>query len=146
MSKKKRPVGRPVSVWTKEYIKEIRDKMNEYIDNEEIPIVAEFAYKNDVHREQLYNLGHWNKELKKMIQKKEANLEKHALLNKVNTTMAVFSLKQLGWSDKQQIEQTVTETESKELATQIKNKIDELDKGDLEEPEQVVDPASKEDV
>ena len=39
-----------------------------------------------------------------LICKKEANLEKGLLGNVLNPTGAVFSLKQLGWSDRQEID------------------------------------------
>ena len=42
--------------------------------------------------------------LKKCIAKKEANLEKGALTGKLNPSMAIFSLKQLGWRDKKEEE------------------------------------------
>jgi hypothetical protein len=34
------------------------------------------------------------------LTKKEAQLERKALYNEINVSMAIFSLKQLGWSDR----------------------------------------------
>ena len=96
--------GRP-KVRTQEELDEIARKLEEYIENNEIPIVAEFAYLNNIPRSSLYSDKQFETLLKKLIDKKEANLEKLALGNNVNTSMAIFSLKQLGWSDK--IEQNV---------------------------------------
>ena len=42
--------------------------------------------------------------IKKLINTKEYMLERLGLKGKINTTMAVFSLKQLGWRDQQQVD------------------------------------------
>jgi hypothetical protein len=52
----------------------------------------------------VYDFEEFSDPIKVLIDKKEAALERKALDGEVNTTMAVFSLKQLGWSDKQQVE------------------------------------------
>lgn len=71
-----------------------------YIEETDIPIIAEFATNQKVVREHLYDMPELSTLLKRCTQKKEANLEKRALNGDVNTSMAIFSLKQLGWSDK----------------------------------------------
>ena len=43
-----------VEKWTVEYLKSVEKKIIEYTDKTEIPILAEFAYKNNITREQLY--------------------------------------------------------------------------------------------
>jgi len=98
--------GRPVSVWTEEKLNEVKKEMEEYTENTEIPIFAEFAYTHGYIREQLYQHEKLSYAIKNMMNKKEAQLEKMGLMNAVNSTMAVFSLKQLGWRDKQEIEHT----------------------------------------
>jgi len=97
-----RVVGRPTKL-TPEGFQELADKFAQYIDETTIPIVAEFAYLNNVLREQLYDWPEFATLLKRCKEKKESQLEKGALGNKVNVSMAIFSLKQLGWSDKQDI-------------------------------------------
>ena len=42
--------------------------------------------------------------IKRLMLKKEAQLEKLALKGKIDKTMAIFSLKQIGWRDKHEIE------------------------------------------
>ena len=111
--------GRPVSVYTQERLKQIEKNMDKYTDETDIPILAEFAYKNDIIREELYKHPELSYAIKKMMCKKEAQLEKLALMNVVNPSMAVFSLKQLGWTDKQIVETNVSEI--KELTESIKN-------------------------
>lgn len=95
--------GRPRR-YSDEEVKEIKDALSLYIENTEIPIVAEFAYLHDVHRSTLYDYEEFSSLLKKCIDKKEAQLERQGLANNINATMAIFSLKQLGWRDKQEIE------------------------------------------
>lgn len=97
-----RPKGR-----TEKY-KDIAELLEEYVDNAEIPILAEFAYKNNLTREYLYTLSKTDTRLfnaiKKCTTKKEAVLELGTLQGKYEKTMAIFSLKQLGWSDHVEVE------------------------------------------
>ena len=86
---------------TQEQDEQLFNKFKKYIDNTTIPIIAEFAYMNDIERQYLYDNEMFSTLLKKCIAKKEANLEKGALTGKLNPTMAIFSLKQIGWKDKQ---------------------------------------------
>ena len=76
---------------------EIKLLLEKYVDDTEIPIVAEFAYLNNVSRKILYE--NYSDTIKKLICKKEAQLERLALTRKIDKTMAIFSLKQLGWRD-----------------------------------------------
>ncbi len=100
----KRKVGRPVTVWTPKRIAEIKKQMIDYTDETAIPILVEFAYTHDVIRKELYRHDELRDTIKRMMHKKEAQLEKLALSGKAPTAMCIFSLKQLGWSDKQEIE------------------------------------------
>ena len=86
---------------TQKQDEQLFNKFKKYIDNTTIPIIAEFAYMNDIERQYLYDNKIFSTLLKKCIAKKEANLEKGALTGKLNPTMAIFSLKQIGWKDKQ---------------------------------------------
>ena len=79
-------------------------KFEKYINDTTLPIIAEFAYMNDIERQYLYDNKMFSTLLKKCTTKKEANLEKGALTGKLNHTMAIFSLKQLGWKDRQDTE------------------------------------------
>ena len=87
-----------------EEVADIATSFKEYIQETDIPIIAEFAYQADVPRETLYKYHEFSTLLKECIDKKESALERLALEGKVNTTMAIFSLKQLGWRDKHDIE------------------------------------------
>ena len=98
-------VGRPVE-YTPERIQEIKDAMELYIETNDIPIVAEFAYRNNIRRQKLYEIPELSDTLAKLIDKKESNLEKGGLLGDYNASMAKFSLAQLGWSEKQETKVT----------------------------------------
>lgn len=83
--------------WDRE---ELNNELLQYVESTEIPIVAEFAYTRGVSKQRLYEWPEIADALKACIAKKEAVLESMALAGKVNCTMAIFSLKQLGWKDK----------------------------------------------
>ena len=85
-------------------------KFEKYINDTTLPIIAEFAYMNDIERQYLYDNQMFSTLLKKCIAKKEANLEKGALTGKLNPSMAIFSLKQIGWKDRQEAEGNTTPT------------------------------------
>ena len=85
-------------------------KFEKYINDTTLPIIAEFAYTNEIDRNYLYDNAIFSTLLKKCIAKKEANLEKGALTGKLNPSMAIFSLKQIGWKDKQETEGNTTPT------------------------------------
>lgn len=92
------PGGRP-----RQYNREqLLVEFGAYIEAKDIPIVAEFAYQHSVPRELLYDWEEFSTLLKDCIAKKESALERKALSGEINVTMAIFSLKQLGWSDKQE--------------------------------------------
>jgi len=95
--------GRPKK-YTKEVKQDILAKFEKYIDETEIPIIAEFAYLNNIIRQKLYEFPEFCDTIKRAIDKKESTLESLALRGKINVTMAIFSLKQLGWKDKQEID------------------------------------------
>jgi len=88
------------------------DKMieiiNEYTDNTAIPILKEVCYLNGwSYKYVYYKLSDNNECLKEAIQrlldKKEAQLERLALIREIDSKMAQFSLVQLGWRNEQNI-------------------------------------------
>jgi hypothetical protein len=82
---------------------ELLEKLLHYVDNTDIPILARFAYEHGVDRQRLYEWPELADALKNCIAKKEAALEEGALTGMLNVSMAIFSLKQLGWSDRQEV-------------------------------------------
>lgn len=83
--------------WDRE---ELRQALIQYVEITEIPILAEFAHEHGVLRQYLYDLPELADAIRGCIEKKEFALEKKALNGSVNCSMAIFSLKQLGWTDK----------------------------------------------
>ena len=94
--------GRP-KIYTDEKIAEICQLIDKYTEDTTVPIISEFCYTHDIRKQTLYAYDGFSDSIKRLIEKKEAMLEKLALAGKVNVTMAIFSLKQLGWKDKQEI-------------------------------------------
>ena len=80
--------------------KALAAEFTKYIEQTDIPIIARFASNNDVTRELLYQWAEFLTLLKRCTDKKEAALEEMALNGLVNVSMAIFSLKQLGWTDR----------------------------------------------
>ena len=92
------PAGRP-----REYDREaLAVEFEKYISETEIPIVAEFSAKHWITKDLVYDWPEFSSLIKSCTFKKEAALERQMLKNKINVTAAIFSLKQLGWSDKQE--------------------------------------------
>ena len=85
--------GRPVK-YTPDKIKEIKKKMDEYIQSAKIPILSEFAYMVGIPRQYLYEIEDLSDSIKLMMERKQAVLESNALTGKFNASMAIFSLKE----------------------------------------------------
>ena len=86
-------------------------KLNEHTKNAEIPILAACCYENGWSRRHMYKLrdkhpeiGHAMEELQL---RKEAVLEHGGLTGKFQPTMCALSLKQIGWREKQEIDNNV---------------------------------------
>jgi hypothetical protein len=87
--------------------------MEEYTEKTDLPIFVEFCYKNNLVRQYLYEIPELSDAIKRLLQKKEMILEKGGLSNKLNPTMCIFSLKQMGWSDKRELNIKTDEEETK---------------------------------
>lgn len=92
--------GRPPKININDLIKDA----DKYIAEADPPILAEYAHLHNITRQYLYELAKENKELsdtiKRISEAKEIMLERETLKGRYQPTMAVFSLKQLGWKDK----------------------------------------------
>jgi len=96
------PGGRPRK-FTRKREKELLKSFEEYIDNNDIPIIVDFCTKEKILKQNLYDREEFSTLLKRCTAKKEAALEKGMLKGDLVPSAAIFSLKQLGWSDKQEI-------------------------------------------
>lgn len=92
-------LGRPKTGKYDNLVKEIQ----EYTKKTEYPILKEFCYKKHYNYDTIMKYQRDNEELmqsiKELLYKKETYLEKNGILGKLSNTMAVFTLKQLGWKD-----------------------------------------------
>lgn len=92
-------VGRPPKL--KEHdIKELVEKFRQYIESTDIPIIQGFCWRNGISKNYLYDRAEFSELLKIAIAKKEEALEIGALTGALQSPMAIFSLKQLGWKDR----------------------------------------------
>lgn len=83
------------------------DQIEKYTKKTDLPILKEVCYQNEWNYDYVMQLQREHEELsqstKKLLYKKEVQLERLGLFGSINATMAVFSLKQLGWKDKQEV-------------------------------------------
>jgi hypothetical protein len=100
-------IGRPVTRYTPEERQRILKKLEKYIEDNPLPIIAEFAYQNKIPRKIIYELPELSDALKFLIDKKEANLEKGMVSGKWNSNGCKFSLAQLGWRERSEIDTNV---------------------------------------
>lgn len=105
-------MGRPCKV----NIEDLINDADEYIATADPPIVAEYAHLHGITRQYLYELAGKDKALsdtiKKISESKEVVLEKKGLSGEYTASVAIFSLKQLGWKDSND---TVDDTAIKKL-------------------------------
>ena len=113
--------GRPPKYDTEEII----DIIEKYIEDTDLPIFKEVCYLNNWDDKYVYALGRKNEDLshciKKMSNKKEVELERGGLTGKYNPTMVVFSLKQLGWKDKQEEPEEENKDNDKTIRIEVVN-------------------------
>jgi len=112
----RRKVGRPPKL-NEENKSELIDKFTQYIEETDIPIIAEFAYKNGLWKQYFYDHAEFTDLIKKATSKKEAVLEKGMITNLYNPAATIFSLKQMGWRDKQEFEHSGTTTNNINLSS-----------------------------
>jgi len=98
-------MARPIK-YTEKVKTALLEKLDAYIEATEIPILKEFCALNGITFQRIYEFPEFSESMKKATDKKESALERLALQGKINTAMAIFSLKQLGWRDKQEFEHT----------------------------------------
>ena len=116
---KKKPTTKKVSTnkavepKSKYDIETLCKQMEEYTMSTEIPILKEFAFNNRLDYGYLVNLrdhaankgdNRLSESISRLLCKKEFMLEKLAVREQINVSFAVFSLKQLGWREKQELE------------------------------------------
>lgn len=90
-------------------IKDVDQYLYETRANEEIPQLIRFARRHGLTKQGLYYRANQNPELlasiKAIIDEKELVLEEGGLTGKFQPSMTIFSLKQLGWKDKVDVDE-----------------------------------------
>lgn len=87
--------------------------IDEYTDNTQIPILKEVCYQNNLNYSYVMQMrtkeenAELSNSIKRLLDKKEAQLERLGLTGKIDRGMAIFSLKQLGWKDKPEQEDSI---------------------------------------
>lgn len=103
-------MARPRKKWTKEKVAEVYKQLEEYIlnadDINKPPSLSEFAFLHRYPRSKLYKFPELN-ELRDLLNaKREFMYERMGIDNKNKPTFAIFALKQLGWTDRQDMNVT----------------------------------------
>lgn len=104
---------------------DIAKKLRAYTDKENVPIIAEFAYKNEISKQALAYLTKTCQELlyeyQRALAKKEAQVEIGGLSGRYNGHFALASLKQreIGWTDKYNIEDESAKKQIGEIKSEI---------------------------
>lgn len=131
--------GRPPKV----NIQELIDGVDAYIKKANPPIVAEYAQKHGITKQRLYQLAKENEEIfdsiKKITDAKEIMLEKKGLTGRYSTSMAIFSLKQLGWRDKIEHDVSTKDGMLADLISGLKEPQDDIHEETEEADEPVAD-------
>jgi hypothetical protein len=108
-------IGRPIRYTWEEKVK-VLNKLTRYIREEEYPTMPKFCRLHNISKRRLYEwaknehenadtkgkypLGEYFQEcIEKMNAVQESFIEDNALRGKINTSFAIFKLKQLGWRD-----------------------------------------------
>lgn len=110
-SKNGKHIGPPIQ-FTPEVIEELRQEFWHYLFDEDdkgnfktlVPSVTDFAVKHKTHKQRIYEIPELREMAELCKSRKENALEQGALNGTLNVSMAIFSLKQLGWTDKNELE------------------------------------------
>lgn len=98
-------------------VNEVAKAFDEYINNNEEPLIQEFCLNYGMSRPNLYVMKEKYKEIEEAMDKCLTKQEIYILRNaqRINPALAIFRLKQptFGYKDRQEIENTVTVKEDK---------------------------------
>ena len=133
--------GRPPKV----DVDDILAAVDPYLKEADPPILAEFAHRCGITRQRLYSLADEKKKagdprlfdaIKRLSESKEIALERGALSGHYSPSVAIFSLKQLGWSDKPPVvPETDDDAADDQLTAALKEDAAKLEAGDADASE-----------
>lgn len=119
-------------------IPEMIEIIDKYTNETDIPILKEVCYQNYWNYDYITELQRNNENLswsiKRLLNKKEAQLERLSLTKVIDRTTAIFSLKQLGWKDRQEVsfaEEQISEISVKVIRSTNEDieRVDKIEKG-----------------
>ena len=109
--------------------------LDKYTNDTDIPILKEVCYQNYLNYDTIMKYQRTDEllmqSIKRLLNKKESQLERKGLNKEIDRTVAIFSLKQLGWKDRQEI------SFGEEQADEIDIKIIRTNKEDIERVEKI---------
>lgn len=109
--------------------------LDKYTNDTDIPILKEVCYQNYLNYDTIMKYQRTDEllmqSIKRLLDKKESQLERKGLNKEIDRTVAIFSLKQLGWKDRQEI------SFGEEQADEIDIKIIRTNKEDIERVEKI---------
>jgi hypothetical protein len=109
--------------------------LDKYTNDTDIPILKEVCYQNYLNYDTIMKYQRTDEllmqSIKRLLNKKESQLERKGLNKEIDRTVAIFSLKQLGWKDRQEI------SFEEEQADEIDIKIIRTNKEDIERVEKI---------
>lgn len=85
---------------TKEYAEQCLEELWEYIDSTPVPIFKEFCLSKGLDPHVAPQYPGWKQAIEALNHKKESDIERGMLPGDYVPSAAIFSLKQLGWTDK----------------------------------------------
>jgi hypothetical protein len=100
-------------------------QLQEYTDSVSEPMIQEFCVLRKINKDTIYRLEKECKALSDSIKylhaKQELRTIRLAESGDINTTFAIFKLKQkcYGWSDKQEVDQTISNKDDKPFKVEI---------------------------
>ena len=109
--------------------------LDKYTNDTDIPILKEVCYQNYLNYDTIMKYQRTDEllmqSIKRLLNKKESQLERKGLNKEIDRTVAIFSLKQLGWKDKQEI------SFDNEQLSEIEIRVNRPSKSDLERVEEL---------
>ena len=105
--------------FTPQFVKKLTKNLEAWIERKDSLWLGNFAVENKIHRQRMTEID--DEEFKKMYelakQVQENRIVIGALLNKLNPTMSIFTLKNVaGWRDRNEVEIETSEDLKKILA------------------------------
>jgi hypothetical protein len=101
---KRAGAGAKPSRYPPSVLKELREKFEAYIEFARLPTIHRFAYDNKITRSCIYDYPNYFEDLhERLIDKQVANSIENGANGTMNSGMAIFLLKQHGFSDRKDL-------------------------------------------